>query len=59
MVAEHSYYAVTDDTGSFTLSNVPVGSYQLKVWHETLGEAKKDVTVHEKKETMVSFELTK
>jgi plastocyanin len=59
VVAEHSYYAVTDDTGSFTLSNVPVGSYQLNVWHETLGEAKKDVAVHEKKETAVSFELTK
>lgn len=59
VVAEHPYYAVTDETGSFTLANVPVGSYQLNIWHETLGKAGKDVTVHARKETPVSFELTK
>ena len=59
VVAEHPYYAVTDDTGSFTIGDVPAGSYQLKVWHETLGETARDVVVKPKAETKVTFELTK
>ncbi|MFQ5657703.1 MAG: carboxypeptidase regulatory-like domain-containing protein [Candidatus Methylomirabilales bacterium] len=59
VVAEHPYYAVTDDTGSFTLANVPAGSYQIKVWHETLGEATKDVVVRAGEETPISFDVTK
>lgn len=36
VVAEHPYYAITSDDGSFTLPDVPPGEYQLVVWHETL-----------------------
>ncbi|MBI5970402.1 MAG: hypothetical protein HY884_04540 [Deltaproteobacteria bacterium] len=35
MVFEHPYHAVTDETGSFILDNVPPGKYTLKVWHES------------------------
>ncbi|MFQ5917977.1 MAG: carboxypeptidase regulatory-like domain-containing protein [Candidatus Binatia bacterium] len=59
VVAEHPYYIVTDDTGVFTLTDVPAGTYQLKVWHETLGETTKDVIVKPEAETKVTFELTK
>ncbi|MFQ5930246.1 MAG: carboxypeptidase regulatory-like domain-containing protein [Acidobacteriota bacterium] len=59
VVAEHPYYIVTDDTGSFALADVPAGSYQLKVWHETLGEMTKDLIVKPGAETKVTFELTK
>ncbi len=59
VVAEHPYYAVTDDSGSFALADVPAGSYQLKVWHETLGEGTKDVIVNSGAETNVTLELTK
>jgi len=33
VVAEHPYYTVTSDDGSFTLEDVPPGTYQLTVWH--------------------------
>lgn len=59
VVAEHPYYAVTDDTGSFTFGDVPAGSYQLKVWHETLGETTRDVVVNPGAVTKLTFELTK
>lgn len=39
------YYAVTDDSGNFSISDVPAGTYTLKYWHETLGEQTMEVTV--------------
>jgi len=45
VVAEHPFYAVTDERGEFVLDNVPPGTYTLQDWHETLGTLKKDVAV--------------
>ena len=36
VVAEHPFYALTNDKGEFALENVPPGTYTLRVWHETL-----------------------
>jgi Carboxypeptidase regulatory-like domain len=33
-VVKHPYYAVTDESGRFTLKDVPPGQYQLIAWHE-------------------------
>jgi hypothetical protein len=33
-VAPHPYYAVTDESGAFELTDVPPGEYQLVAWHE-------------------------
>ncbi len=33
-VAPHPYYAVTDESGRFQLTNVPPGQYQIVAWHE-------------------------
>jgi hypothetical protein len=45
VVAEHPFYAVTNERGEFALENVPPGTYTLKVWHESLAAVKKDVAV--------------
>jgi hypothetical protein len=34
IVAKHPYYAVTDQEGNFTLTNVPPGNYEIVAWHE-------------------------
>lgn len=33
-VVKHPYYAVTDESGRFSLKDVPPGQYQLMAWHE-------------------------
>jgi len=44
-VVEHSWFAVTDEAGAFTLEDVPPGSYTLEIWHEVLGRSTQQVEV--------------
>lgn len=57
--AENPYYSVTESNGSFKLTDVPPGTYTLKVWHETLGMLSQKITVKPNQETKVTFELAK
>lgn len=57
VVADNPYYVVTDDNGAFKLTDVPAGTYQLKIWHETLGEQTKQVTVTAGGDAKVSAEM--
>ena len=34
---DNPYYAVTDETGSFPIEDLPPGTYRLKAWHPILG----------------------
>ena len=45
VVTEHPYTAVTDSAGSFSLQEVPPGTYTIRVWHEQLGEQTTQVAV--------------
>lgn len=45
IVAETPYAVITDKEGNFSITNVPAGSYTVKVWHEKLGESEQKVTV--------------
>jgi plastocyanin len=45
VVQDHPYYAVTDASGNFSLTNVPAGDYDLEVWQETLGRKTAKVSV--------------
>ena len=58
-VAANPYFSVTDNSGSFKLTDVPAGTYNVEVWHETLGKASQKVTVKAKADTKVSFEMGK
>lgn len=33
-VVPHPYYAVTDESGRFELTDVPAGDYEIEAWHE-------------------------
>lgn len=47
-VFDHPYFAVTDEFGNFQLPQLPVGTYTMVVWHETLGSLEQEITVPSK-----------
>jgi plastocyanin len=59
IVLQNPYYALTDNAGAFEIKNVPPGTYKLKVWHEKLKEASKEVVVQEGKSVAVDFDKDK
>jgi hypothetical protein len=44
-VMPNPYFALTGDDGSFTIADIPPGSYTLQAWHETLGEQSQKITI--------------
>jgi plastocyanin len=59
VVAEHPFYAVTDEQGEFSLENVPRGKYTMQVWQESLGTVTQQVVVGDKGVTTVSVGMGK
>ena len=57
VVEKHPYYARTDVDGAYRLTGVPPGQYELALWHETLGEVTRRVTVKANAQTSVSFAM--
>jgi len=37
VVKDHPYFAVPDGRGNYRINNVPLGKYQLEVWHPEYG----------------------
>ncbi|MFQ5770250.1 MAG: carboxypeptidase regulatory-like domain-containing protein [bacterium] len=57
LVMDHPYYAVTDESGGFTITNVPAGTYKIQAWHEALGTLEKSVTVESGATAEVKFDI--
>ena len=57
VVQEHPFYAVTDESGQFTLMNVPAGTYTIESWHEKLGMESASVIVPVEGTVTVDFIL--
>ena len=58
VVTEHPYHAVTDLYGEYEIRDVPPGTYQLKVWHESLGVQEKRVEVKAAGVSQMDFTLS-
>ena len=44
-VVKHPFFAVTDQTGSFSLKGLPPGEYTIEAWHEKYGTMEQKVTI--------------
>jgi plastocyanin len=44
-VMSHPFWAVTDEDGSYTIEDLPAGTYTVEAWHERLGTQTHEVTV--------------
>lgn len=44
-VMGHPYFAVPDSQGRFVIKGVPPGTYQMRIWHGSLGEISDEVKV--------------
>jgi plastocyanin len=54
-VLPHPFYAVSAPNGTFTIPNLPPGTYTLIAWHEKYGEQKQQITVGSKETKQVAF----
>ena len=56
-VVWNPYYTVSSQDGTFTIDNVPAGTYKITAWHPYVGEVTQEVTVAGGAKTDTSFEL--
>jgi hypothetical protein len=54
-VLEHPFFAVTDDSGRFSLPPLPPGTYTIEIWHERLGTQTQQITVAAKDTKDLTF----
>ena len=54
-VLEHPYFAVSDDSGRFSLPALPPGTYTVEIWHERFGTQTQQVTVGASENKDVTF----
>ncbi len=55
-VVDHPYFAVSGSNGSFSVPNVPAGTYTMTAWHEEYGTMTASVTVTAGGTAEVSFD---
>jgi plastocyanin len=54
-VVENPFYAVSDESGAFSITKLPPGKYTIAAVHPTLGEKTQDVEVAPNQTATVSF----
>ncbi len=56
-LTDNPYFAVTDVHGEYEIANIPPGNYQVRIWHEVLGNQLSTLTVTAGKNTEFNFKF--
>lgn len=56
-LVENPYYTVTDSNGSFSIDNIPPGTYEVVAWHTYIPQKQGTVTITPAGETLINFEF--
>jgi plastocyanin len=59
VVLETPYFAVSNKDGSYTIKNVPAGTYKINIWHEKLKGTSVTVTVLATGSVSQNFDIKK
>lgn len=57
LVFDHPYYATTEKTGTFSIADIPPGTYHVKAWHPLLGVVEQVVTLVAGQSATLSLKL--
>lgn len=58
-IMDHSFFAVTNSKGEFSIPLLPPGNYTLEAWHEVFGTLTQDITISETGVSEVKFNFKK
>lgn len=58
-VVESPYFAISDESGNFSMDQVPPGQYELLAWHPVLGSHRQEVRVDVGGKLHMEFEFSK
>jgi len=56
-VFNHPFFAITGDDGTFTIKDLPAGTYTVELWHEKLGTQTQTITVADDETKTADFTL--
>ena len=59
VILQNPFFAVTDENGSYTIKDVPTGSYNLLVWNKKYKAKPKQIVVNNGQSFQADFELKK
>ena len=54
-VSPHPFFQVTGPDGAFALRGLPAGTYEIEVWHESLGTRRETVTLQDGETRSLTF----
>jgi len=52
---ENPYYAIVGEDGTYSIGDIPPGTYEVYAWHPTLGKQETNVTIQAKSHTKANF----
>jgi hypothetical protein len=57
MVFDHTFFTIPKPDGSFTIDEIPAGTYQVSAWHERIGENSQPVKIEAGRASDIRFAL--